>query len=234
MSDENYSQISPPTLSSTKLHMIQSYDVGGVYNRLLTIHTHHRSALKIFLRVYESLGGTSQTFSDYLPVLPYNEDNTVNEDFVLPSKTDTLRELTEDDVNQVAPRDDEEWTQLIRDKLVLEKQTENQAGIIVGLLDSLHRANSVAMLGQKLQESISDLMWDGLQLYGQTDLVIKEAREAKIEEYVTTSFKSSLHSAAKDRESRRDKNREDKLLHHRLDKLVKEEARTNNKVWFYT
>ena len=36
----------------------------------------------------------------------------------------------------------------------------------------------------------------------------------------------------KDRESRRDKNREDKLLHHRLDKLVKEEARTNKKVGF--
>ena len=74
---------------------------------------------------------------------------------------------------------------------------------------------------------------DQCVLSGQTDLVIKEAREAKIEEYLTTSFKSSLHAAAKDRESRRDKNREDKLLHHRLDKLVKEEARTNNKVWFY-
>ena len=48
----------------------------------------------------------------------------------------------------------------------------------------------------------------------------------------TTSFKSSLHAASKDRESRRDKNREDKLLHHRLDKLVKEEARTNKKVSF--
>ena len=62
MSDENYSQLSPPTLSSTKLHMIQSYDVGGVYNRLLTIHTHHRSALKIFLHVIKmSLGGACQT-----------------------------------------------------------------------------------------------------------------------------------------------------------------------------
>ena len=88
MSDENYAQLSPPTLSSTKLHMIQSYDVGGVYNRLLTIHTHHRSALKIFLRVYGSLGGTSQTFSDYLPVVSYNEDGAVNERFVLPSKQD--------------------------------------------------------------------------------------------------------------------------------------------------
>ena len=167
MSDENYAQLSPPTLSSTKLHMIQSYDVGGVYNRLLTIHTHHRSALKIFLRVYESLGGTSQTFSDYLPVVPYNEDGAVNEEFVLPSKQDVLRELTEDDIAQVAPRDEDEWTQLIRDKLVLEKQNERQAGIIVGLMDNLQKANSMALLGQKLQMSISDLMWDGLQLYGE-------------------------------------------------------------------
>ena len=167
MSDENYAQLSPPTLSSTKLHMIQSYDVGGVYNRLLTIHTHHRSALKIFLRVYESLGGTSQTFSDYLPVVPYNEDSTVNEEFVLPSKQDVLRELTEDEIAQVAPRDDDEWTQLIRDKLVLEKQNERQAGIIVGLMDSLQKATSMGLLGKKLQMSISDLMWDGLQLYGE-------------------------------------------------------------------
>ena len=167
MSDENYAQLSPPTLSSTKLHMIQSYDVGGVYNRLLTIHTHHRSALKIFLRVYESLGGTSQTFSDYLPVVPYNEDGAVSEEFVLPSKQDVLRELTEDDIAQVAPRDDDEWTQLIRDKLVLEKQNERQAGIIVGLLDSLQKATSMALLGKKLQMSVSDLMWDGLQLYGE-------------------------------------------------------------------
>ena len=80
----------------------------------------------------------------------------------MPSKKDTLRELTEDDIAQVAPRDDDEWNQLIRDKLILEKQNEKQAGIIVGLLDNLHKATSVAMLGQKLQESVSDLMWDGL------------------------------------------------------------------------
>ena len=147
--------------------MIQSYDVGGVYNRLLTIHTHHRSALKIFLRVYESLGGTSQTFSDYLPVVPYNEDGAVNEEFVLPSKQDVLRELTEDEIAQVAPRDDGEWTQLIRDKLVLEKQNERQAGVIVGLMDRLQKPTFKSLLGQKLQMSISDLMWDGLQLYGE-------------------------------------------------------------------
>ena len=29
MSDDNYAQLSPPTLSSTKLKMIQSYGVGG-------------------------------------------------------------------------------------------------------------------------------------------------------------------------------------------------------------
>ena len=91
----------------------------------------------------------------------------MNEEFVLPSKQDVLRELTEDDISQVAPRDDDEWTQLIRDKLVLEKQNERQAGVIVGLMDSLQKATSMALLGQKLQMSISDLMWDGLQLYGE-------------------------------------------------------------------
>ena len=53
--------------------------------------------------------------------------------------------------------------------------------------------------------------------------MVKEAREAKIEEYLTTTFKASLKAATKGKESRREKQREDKLLHPNLDKLVKEE-----------
>ena len=61
---------------------------------------------------------------------------------------------------------------------------------------------------------------------------MKDAREAKIEEYLTTNFKSTLKAASKGKELRREKNREDKLLHPRLDKLVKEESKTNSKVGF--
>ena len=65
------------------------------------------------------------------------------------------------------------------------------------------------------------------------DLTVKEAREAKIEEYLTANFKSALKAASKGKELRREKNRSDKLLHPRLDKLVKEESKTNSKVGFW-
>ena len=63
--------------------------------------------------------------------------------------------------------------------------------------------------------------------------MVKEAREAKIEEYLTTTFKASLKAATKGKESRREKHREDMLLHPNLDKLVKEESKTNSKVALY-
>ena len=63
--------------------------------------------------------------------------------------------------------------------------------------------------------------------------MVKEAQEAKIVEYLTTTFKGSLKAATEGKESRREKHREDKLLHPNLDKLVKEESKTNSKVALY-
>ena len=57
MGDKGYKALAPPTLSNTKLHMIQTHEAGGVYNRFLGIHIHHRGSLKLFLRGYELLGG---------------------------------------------------------------------------------------------------------------------------------------------------------------------------------
>ena len=65
------------------------------------------------------------------------------------------------------------------------------------------------------------------------DLTVNEAREANIEEYLTANFKSALKAASKGKELRRE-NRSDKLLHPRLDKLVKEESKTNSKVGFWS
>ena len=55
MGDKGYKALAPPTLSNTKLHMIQTHEAGGVYNRFLGIHIHHRDSLKLFLRGYELL-----------------------------------------------------------------------------------------------------------------------------------------------------------------------------------
>ena len=62
MSDKDYMKIAPPSLSATKLHEIQSHDLGAVHSRLMGIHVAMRSALKIVLRSYENIGGVSTTF----------------------------------------------------------------------------------------------------------------------------------------------------------------------------
>ena len=41
-------------------------------------------------------------------------------------------------------------------------------------------------------------------MFGQIDLTVKEAREAKIEEYLTENFKASLKAASKGKELRRE------------------------------
>jgi hypothetical protein len=51
-----------------------------------------------------------------------------------------------------------------------------------------------------------------------------------VEEYLTASFKTALKAANRDKSSRTEKHVQDKLLHRDLDKLVKEEAKTNSKV----
>ena len=51
-----------------------------------------------------------------------------------------------------------------------------------------------------------------------------------MEEYLTSSFKTALKAANKDKSARTDKHVQDKLLHKDLDKLVKEESKTNSKM----
>ena len=51
-----------------------------------------------------------------------------------------------------------------------------------------------------------------------------------MEEYLTSSFKTALKAANRDKSNRTDKHVQDKLLHRDLDKLVKEESKTNAKM----
>ena len=55
-----------------------------------------------------------------------------------------------------------------------------------------------------------------------------------MEEYLTSSFKTALKAANRDKSTRTDKHVQDKLLHKDLDKLVKEEAKSNSKVVLFT
>ena len=85
MSDADFKILVPPTLSDTKLHHIQAYDVSGVYNRLLSILVNSRNNIKMLLRAYEQLGEHSQVFGSYIPVRPYDLDTSQLIDSLTPA-----------------------------------------------------------------------------------------------------------------------------------------------------
>ena len=85
MASRTSTVLAPPTLSNTKLHMIQTHEAGEVYNRFLGIHIHHRDSFKLFLQAYEVLGGCSGVFTDYEPVNPY-VGGSLADRFVLPTR----------------------------------------------------------------------------------------------------------------------------------------------------
>ena len=230
MADKDFTKIAPPSLSATKLHEIQSHDLGGVHSRLMGIHISMRTALKVILRAYEGLAGVSETISCYKPAHVYTSDKEVSDRFILPSRRELLAEITEADVENGMPVDESDVIELVKQKIMLTRLSEIQANMCVNLLAELHEADSVACLGQKQQVTLEELLWDGLQYLGQLDLTIKDAREAKIEEYFTAGFKSSLKAANRDRTVKSARHKKDVLLHPKLDKMVKEESRSNTKV----
>ena len=119
---------------------------------------------------------------------------------------------------------------LVRNNIALTKLVERQGIAYLDVINKLQKATDVAVTGASMHGSLTDIMWDALQLFAQTDLCIKEAREARVEEYLTSSFKTALKASNRDKSTRTDRHLQDKLLHRDLDKLVKEEAKSNTKV----
>ena len=237
LGEKNYKALAPPTLSDTKLHMIQSREAGGIFNRFLTIHIHHRDALKLFLRSYELLAGSATVFEGFDAISPY-QDDAIDDNFVLPTYQVVEDGVSEVEIENLLPVgtdgvvNDDRLREITKQNITLTRLVESQAASYVKVLGMLQKANDVAVVGVSLHGALTDLLFDGLQLYAQTDLAIKEAREARVEEYLTPAFKTALKAANKDKSDRTDKHVQDKLLYRDIDKLVKEEAKTNSKVSF--
>ena len=217
--------------------MIQSREAGGIFNRFLTIHIHHRDALKLFLRSYELLAGSATVFEGFDAISPY-QDDAIDDNFVLPTYQVVEDGVSEVEIENLLPVgtdgvvNDDRLREITKQNITLTRLVESQAASYVKVLGMLQKANDVAVVGVSLHGALTDLLFDGLQLYAQTDLAIKEAREARVEEYLTPAFKTALKAANKDKSDRTDKHVQDKLLYRDIDKLVKEEAKTNSKVSF--
>ena len=158
LSEEAYKLLAPPTLSDTKLHCIQTGAAGGIYSRLHGIHVTARSALKIFLRVYECLGETSQAFANYVPVHPYTEEKELAEGFTMLTLTEAKNKVTEEEIDDAMPRDKEGWTAMLKEKIALERVVEANAALHVRLVSDLDIATAVAVLGQANHAASVDLM----------------------------------------------------------------------------
>ena len=63
------------------------------------------------------------------------------------------------------------------------------------MFQSFQAAGDVAALGKKYNGTSSEMLWDLLQMLGQVDLQVREAREVKLEEYLTPSFKATLKAS---------------------------------------
>ena len=157
MGEEAFKLLAPPTLSDTKLHSIQT-DAGGIYNRLLSIHVAVRNALKIFLRVFENLGGCSQAYEDYKPVQPYAEGSQLSDGFALLTLAQAREMITDEAVDDAMPTDEAGWKEMLRDKLAQDKMIERNATVHVQLVSDLDVATSVAILGKAQHSSLVDLV----------------------------------------------------------------------------
>ena len=159
MSCQRLSSFTSRNFSETKIHKIQSYEAGGIYNRLLSIHVAVRNALKIFLRVFESLAGVSQTYGEYQAVHPYTHDTKLLVDeFSLLTVTEAKADITDEDVDRAIPATEDGWREVLREKLALERVVERNASMHVKLISDLDEATAVAVLGKALHGSLVDLL----------------------------------------------------------------------------
>ena len=163
MGDKGYKALAPPTLSNTKLHMIQTHEAGGVYNRFLGIHIHHRDSLKLFLRGYELLGGCGDVFTEFEPVHPY-ENDTLIDIFELPTMDSVSTEVSETAVEQLMPVnsdgsvDMDDLRTLARNNITLAKLVEKQGSAYLDVLEKLQKATDVAVTGASVHGNLTDIM----------------------------------------------------------------------------
>ena len=163
MGDKGYKALAPPTLSNTKLHMIQTHEAGGVYNRFLGIHIHHRDSLKLFLRGYELLGGCGDVFAEFEPAHPYVGDHLADI-FELPTLDSVTSGVSEIAVEQLMPVDSdgsvdmEDLRTLARNNIALSMLVEKQGSAYLDVLEKLQKATDVAVTGVSVHGNLTDIM----------------------------------------------------------------------------
>ena len=89
-------------------------------------------------------------------------------------------------------------TTMVRSYLAYKKQAKQLQGIVDLAYRELKLAQDAALAGKSLHTGMSMLVWDELQLLGQHDLAVREARESCYKDFLARQLTSALSSRSKD------------------------------------
>ena len=226
LSEKQFEKLAAPTLEKTKIHAIHGAE--RLNETLLHLHSSHRTAMKFQLRTYETLGSVSRAFTDFVPGVGVQQDGLVNSKHALPSYADTESSVTDADIETFM--EGKTTKALAKEAWVNRLLVKEQKVVHDRTVKDLLATEKVAEAGNKLHETLSELQWDGLQVSGQHDLSIKRARENAYKGQLTASFEATLRNIIKDKKTKREKDEKDAMLHPDLDKVAKEESKTDTKM----
>ena len=206
LSSKQFNRLSPPSLSGTKLHMINNMEFGGLSEKLYHIHREHRTTAKLGLRLYELFAANGQAFKG-LEQLPTHYETPEGEgplsEFLLPTLENFLRDESqhaEDEIKKIRDlviKKPENLEHVARELCAQRRMVTAISKQYLKVLDAKDTDAKVAALGIKLHEQGTGLMWDLLTLIGQEDLTIKETRESKLRQFLTPGFNSALKSSGR-------------------------------------
>ena len=228
VSDANYERLAAPGLGNTKLFSIENRDYSGFYIRLLSLHNDFRGSLKFILKAYELIASTSH-ITKFDKKDAFGPDGTsVSPAFAVAGLEQYMSEL---DISTVqTPQEPADIERLARYEQASANRMFHMESVITSLRSELHRANKMVEHSAKLHSGLDEILWAGLTRLGQQDIKIKEAREQNIKDYLSEGMRSALKSENKDRRSRAQRHKSDKLLSKDVDKLVKQEASTKSNI----
>ena len=192
--------------------------------------------MKVCLKLWESMAASDRAITDYRGVPTHYAD--VEEgplpEYTLPNLNAFLDDESDHVENEVAEviayatKDKGKSIPTFARELCAERRRNAHLNrMVLALIENKQVDYGMAMATQKLHAQHKELALDLLTLMGQEDLSIKEARETKLKEHMTSGFESALKASGKQFEAKRKKDRSDKLFHHDLDSLVTKEAKAD-------
>ena len=205
LAPKQFAKFNPPDLLDTKLHIVESMDFSGLSHKLQGLHGRLRDVVKVELKHFEALAVSDAAIKKYDPVEVFDGDEATD-DWALADLSSylTAPDIVDDSIQDLEFNRDN--FDRVRAELEAYKRKDSDCvKLYRKALNKLEEADKVAREGQLLQKLSSELVWDQLQLTGQADVFLSEARESRYEEFLMPVFKDEVKSRSKNPETRKEK-----------------------------